>query len=63
MPKHRRAWASWNFLRWQHEGTAKNDVAVTYWMNRLQGLDDDKPLFVSIRSRSISAIGMTAIWL
>jgi uncharacterized protein len=48
MPKRRRAWASWNFLRWQREGTAKNDVAVTYWMNRLQGIDDDKPLFVSL---------------
>jgi predicted NAD/FAD-binding protein len=41
----------------------QNGHSVTYWMNRLQGLDDDKPLFVSIRSRSISAIAMTAIWL
>ena len=48
MPKRRRAWASWNFLRWQRKGTAVNDVAVTYWMNRLQGIDDDKPLFVSL---------------
>ena len=48
MPKRRRAWASWNFLRWQREGAADNDVAVTYWMNRLQGIDDDKPLFVSL---------------
>ena len=48
MPKRRRAWASWNFLRWQREGAAVNDVAVTYWMNRLQGIDDDKPLFVSL---------------
>jgi predicted NAD/FAD-binding protein len=48
MPKRRRAWASWNFLRWQREGTAVNDVAVTYWMNELQGIDDDKPLFVSL---------------
>ena len=48
MPKRKRAWASWNFLRWQREGTAVNDVAVTYWMNRLQGIDDDKPLFVSL---------------
>ena len=48
MPKRKRAWASWNFLRWQREGTADNDVAVTYWMNRLQGIDDDKPLFVSL---------------
>ena len=48
MPKRRRAWGSWNFLRWQREGTAKNDVAISYWMNRLQGIDNDKPLFVSL---------------
>jgi predicted NAD/FAD-binding protein len=48
MPKRRRAWASWNFLRWQREGTTVNDVAVTYWMNELQGIDADKPLFVSL---------------
>jgi predicted NAD/FAD-binding protein len=48
MPKRRRAWASWNFLRWKREETALNDVAVTYWMNPLQGIDDDKPLFVSL---------------
>jgi predicted NAD/FAD-binding protein len=53
MPKRRRAWASWNFLRW-HRRTADgpcavvNDVAVTYWMNALQGIGDDKPLFVSL---------------
>src|ERR1700719_4421124 len=46
MPKRRRAWASWNFLRWQRQGAAENDVAVTYWMNQLQGIDRDKPLFV-----------------
>lgn len=48
MPKRKRAWASWNFLRWQREGATVNDVAVTYWMNRLQGIDDGKPLFVSL---------------
>jgi len=48
MPKRRRAWASWNFLRWQHQGGIANDVAVTYWMNNLQGIDADKPLFVSL---------------
>jgi predicted NAD/FAD-binding protein len=48
MPKRRRAWASWNFLRWRREGAALNDVAVTYWMNALQGIDQSKPLFVSL---------------
>lgn len=48
MPRRRRAWASWNFLRWTRGDTALNDVAVTYWMNELQGIDHDKPLFVSL---------------
>lgn len=48
MPRRKRAWASWNFLRWRREGSAENDVAVTYWMNRLQNIDSDKPLFVSL---------------
>jgi predicted NAD/FAD-binding protein len=48
MPKRKRAWASWNFLRWPREGSPVNDVAVTYWMNRLQGIDPSRPLFVSL---------------
>jgi len=48
MPKRRRVWAAWNFLRWPRQGTALNDVTVTYWMNELQGIDKDKPLFVSL---------------
>ncbi len=56
MPKRKRAWASWNFLRWRREenirensgASALNDVAVTYWMNVLQGIDHGKPLFVSL---------------
>ena len=48
MPRRRRAWASWNFLRWTRQGAAVNDVAVTYWMNELQGIDRNKPLFVSL---------------
>jgi uncharacterized protein len=48
MPKRRRVWAAWNFLRWPRQGTALNDVAVTYWMNELQGIDKNMPLFVSL---------------
>jgi uncharacterized protein len=48
MPKRKSAWASWNFLRWKRDGSPLNDVAVTYWMNELQGIDSDKPLFVSL---------------
>ncbi|MGO4715419.1 NAD(P)/FAD-dependent oxidoreductase [Bradyrhizobium sp. 2TAF24] len=48
MPRRKRAWASWNLLRWPRDDAPLNDVAVTYWMNRLQGIDPGKPLFVSL---------------
>jgi predicted NAD/FAD-binding protein len=48
MPERRRAWAAWNFLRGNGRGEAGGDVAVTYWMNALQHIDADKPLFVSL---------------
>jgi predicted NAD/FAD-binding protein len=48
MPRRRRVWGAWNFLRWPRRGAAVNDVAVTYWMNELQGIDKSKPLFVSL---------------
>jgi len=43
MPKRKAAWAAWNVL--QQEG---DDVCLTYWMNILQGLPKDKPLFVTL---------------
>ncbi len=47
MPTRRKVWASWNYLRSSHaDGEA--GVAVTYWMNRLQGIDPDFPLFVTL---------------
>ncbi len=48
MPKRKRAWASWNFLRGHGRGEAGGDVAITYWMNALQGIDPACPLFVSL---------------
>jgi predicted NAD/FAD-binding protein len=59
MPKRAHAWASWNFLRWRRESAAANDVAVTYWMNRLQGIDNDKPLFVSLNPPFAPAAELT----
>ncbi|KRE00819.1 NADH-ubiquinone oxidoreductase subunit 6 [Bosea sp. Root670] len=46
MPKRRRAWASWNHIG----DRARPDAAcaVTYWMNRLQGLPNEPPLFVTL---------------
>jgi uncharacterized protein len=47
MPKRKRAWSAWNYLR---SSTANGDteVAVSYWMNRLQGIDEKMPLFVTL---------------
>lgn len=48
MPKRRHAWAAWNVLRWPRQTECVNDISVTYWMNRLQPIPGDNPLFVSL---------------
>jgi predicted NAD/FAD-binding protein len=44
MPRRKGAWGSWNYL----PGQDGEPGGVTYWMNRLQGLDPSRPLFVSL---------------
>ena len=46
MPKARKAWAAWNYKTLSAGKIA--DVCVTYWMNRLQSIDDGFPLFVTL---------------
>jgi predicted NAD/FAD-binding protein len=46
MPKRRKAWAAWNAMAVEEGGAA----AVSYWMNTLQGIDQDKPLFVTLNA-------------
>ncbi|MEG9883125.1 MAG: FAD-dependent oxidoreductase [Hyphomicrobiales bacterium] len=46
MPKNRKIWSSWNYLSERMAG--KEKLCVTYWMNRLQRLDHDRPLFVTL---------------
>lgn len=47
MPRARKVWASWNHMaRYRDDGQAA--VSVTYWMNRLSGLDCPRPYFVSL---------------
>ncbi|MEP3436465.1 MAG: FAD-dependent oxidoreductase [Hoeflea sp.] len=47
MPVRKKVWASWNYLRSSDQRSDAN-VAVSYWMNRLQGIDSAKPLFVTL---------------
>jgi predicted NAD/FAD-binding protein len=58
MPRRRRVWSSWNYLR---DGSveAERSVFVTYWMNRLQGIDPAHPLFVTLNPPREPARGTT----
>lgn len=44
MPRRKAAWASWNVLKESGAG----DAAVTYCMNKLQAIDPQSPLFVTL---------------
>jgi uncharacterized protein len=46
MPKRRSVWSSWNYIRARN--CAGDGVCITYWMNRLQNLKTDTPLFVTL---------------
>jgi predicted NAD/FAD-binding protein len=46
MPKRRRCWASWVY---HSDGTgAENRICVSYWMNKLQSIDERYPTFVTL---------------
>ena len=42
MPRRKRAWASWNYLG------GEGAPSVTYWMNRLQNLQAERDIFVTL---------------
>ncbi len=48
MPRSRRVWSSWNYT----ETAAKDDgkIDLTYWMNSLQPIPKDDPLFVTLNT-------------
>jgi predicted NAD/FAD-binding protein len=46
MPKRRSVWCSWNYLG--RRGGDTDDLCVTYWMNRLQGLPPTTDYFVTL---------------
>ena len=45
MPQRRAAWGSWNYIG--GEGL-DNSLCLTYWMNRLQSIDEAYPLFETL---------------
>jgi predicted NAD/FAD-binding protein len=50
MPKRRRAWASWVYRSDSPAPAPK--IGITYWMNKLQGINPSDPLFVSLNPAS-----------
>ena len=46
MPKRRKVWSSWSHVE---NGAAEDDpIALTYWMNSLQPIPHDDPMFVTL---------------
>lgn len=56
MPKRRRAWSSWNYLA-EESDSPERRVAVTYWMNRLQNLETQEPILVTLNPHQDPAPG------
>ena len=49
MPRRRSTWSSWNYVGRRTQGNSdERELCVTYWMNRLQGLPDSLPLFMTL---------------
>ncbi|KAG1668260.1 hypothetical protein GQR58_018046 [Nymphon striatum] len=48
MPKRKKAWAAWNYLRETQSNGDESEICITYWMNRLQNIDEATPLFVTL---------------
>jgi hypothetical protein len=48
MPRRRAAWASWVYT--EEAGKADGRIDLTYWMNSLQPIPEDDPLFVTLNA-------------
>lgn len=50
MPKSRRVWSSWNYV--EPEGPKPERIDLTYWMNCLQPIPKNDPMFVTLNSNT-----------
>jgi uncharacterized protein len=48
MPRRRRCWASWNYT--EAADKTSDRIDLTYWMNSLQPIPQDDPMFVTLNS-------------
>lgn len=47
MPKRRKVWSAWNYMG-RTTASGETALCVTYWMNRLQSLPPETPLYVTL---------------
>lgn len=52
MPKTKKAWASWVYEKNSPKESQNNEISVTYWMNNLQNISGEFPLFVTLNPAS-----------
>ncbi len=50
MPRRRRAWSSWNYV--EPAARRMDRIDLTYWMNSLQPIPQDDPLFVTLNANA-----------
>ena len=48
MPKRHAVWSSWNYLSDDRSPDGRERVSVSYWMNRLQNLQTERPVILTI---------------
>ncbi|PWE31679.1 cyclopropane-fatty-acyl-phospholipid synthase [Pararhodobacter marinus] len=48
MPKRRKVWSSWSYT--EHSPQDRERISLTYWMNSLQPIPQDDPMFVTLNS-------------
>lgn len=48
MPKRKKVWAAWNYMSSGRTAETRAGVSVSYWMNKLQNIDQDYPLFITL---------------
>ncbi|MEM8825129.1 MAG: FAD-dependent oxidoreductase [Pseudomonadota bacterium] len=50
MPRREKVWASWNYT--EPDGKTPDRIGLTYWMNRLQPIPKDDPMFVTLNPQA-----------
>jgi hypothetical protein len=48
MPQRKVMWSAWNYMASARNAEGRTGVSVSYWMNKLQGIDHSTPLFITL---------------